>query len=368
MIITQNKTPIILVHSGIKGQKWGERRYQNEDGSLTEEGLIRYRGMRQDREAKINAKKHKIELKTKKEIEFKKQNTKIAVDKNITKAQIEKEKTKRYKEKLNVKKEEKINKDAMKTAQYVAELDHATTKEVARQKTIATAIIAGAAVMGTLAVGDMVQEYHKETESGKLKRLRVSMGLEETEKPVKNSKNKLNTNAKNAKDTNNKKTDEDKNDKKPKKEIKNEKEDQNNYNNAHNEKLSDLKKRIHTAEEIQSAYDSGDLKKAKQMLEETRNSILLGEQIEAFASGKTETKSERKKKVKNAVSAVGITIGSSTAVALVTALINKGVKPKEKRNGLGVLDVVEAGLTGVSSGIKETETQLKSNTKKQEKK
>lgn len=29
-------------HSGIKGQKWGVRRYQNEDGTLTEEGKQRY--------------------------------------------------------------------------------------------------------------------------------------------------------------------------------------------------------------------------------------------------------------------------------------------------------------------------------------
>lgn len=27
-----------LMHHGIKGQKWGVRRYQNEDGSLTSEG------------------------------------------------------------------------------------------------------------------------------------------------------------------------------------------------------------------------------------------------------------------------------------------------------------------------------------------
>lgn len=31
-----------LVHYGISGQKWGERRFQNEDGSYTEEGKIRY--------------------------------------------------------------------------------------------------------------------------------------------------------------------------------------------------------------------------------------------------------------------------------------------------------------------------------------
>lgn len=32
-----------LVHHGIEGQKWGVRRYQNADGTLTPEGLKRYR-------------------------------------------------------------------------------------------------------------------------------------------------------------------------------------------------------------------------------------------------------------------------------------------------------------------------------------
>lgn len=32
-----------LLHHGIKGQKWGIRRYQNPDGSLTSEGMQRYR-------------------------------------------------------------------------------------------------------------------------------------------------------------------------------------------------------------------------------------------------------------------------------------------------------------------------------------
>ena len=31
-----------IVHSGVKGQKWGVRRYQNEDGTLTEEGKRHY--------------------------------------------------------------------------------------------------------------------------------------------------------------------------------------------------------------------------------------------------------------------------------------------------------------------------------------
>lgn len=35
--------PTYLIHYGIPGQKWGNRRYQNEDGSWTEEGLRRRR-------------------------------------------------------------------------------------------------------------------------------------------------------------------------------------------------------------------------------------------------------------------------------------------------------------------------------------
>lgn len=34
--------PKFIAHHGIKGQKWGIRRYQNEDGSYTEEGKRRY--------------------------------------------------------------------------------------------------------------------------------------------------------------------------------------------------------------------------------------------------------------------------------------------------------------------------------------
>ena len=35
----------ILEHHGIKGQKWGVRRYQNEDGTLTPEGKERYKSV-----------------------------------------------------------------------------------------------------------------------------------------------------------------------------------------------------------------------------------------------------------------------------------------------------------------------------------
>lgn len=45
-----------LAHHGIEGQKWGVRRYQNEDGSLTEEGRKRYGYSAQMRSTKQNFK------------------------------------------------------------------------------------------------------------------------------------------------------------------------------------------------------------------------------------------------------------------------------------------------------------------------
>ena len=36
-------TNYVLKHYGVKGMKWYERRYQNEDGSLTSAGKARYR-------------------------------------------------------------------------------------------------------------------------------------------------------------------------------------------------------------------------------------------------------------------------------------------------------------------------------------
>lgn len=42
MITNERLKKTYLAHFGILGQKWGVRRYQNEDGSLTEEGRARY--------------------------------------------------------------------------------------------------------------------------------------------------------------------------------------------------------------------------------------------------------------------------------------------------------------------------------------
>ena len=56
-----------LVHYGIKGQKWGVRRYQNKDGSLTPAGKKRYDESdeeREEREKKEKTKKTKAKVAT----------------------------------------------------------------------------------------------------------------------------------------------------------------------------------------------------------------------------------------------------------------------------------------------------------------
>ena len=45
-----------LQHWGIKGQKWGVRRYQNADGSLTPAGVKRYRNEAAEIERQLNTK------------------------------------------------------------------------------------------------------------------------------------------------------------------------------------------------------------------------------------------------------------------------------------------------------------------------
>lgn len=42
-VVTRANGDDELYHHGIKGQRWGVRRFQNDDGTLTEEGIRRYK-------------------------------------------------------------------------------------------------------------------------------------------------------------------------------------------------------------------------------------------------------------------------------------------------------------------------------------
>lgn len=66
-----------LYHHGIKGQKWGIRRYQNFDGSYTQAGLKRYRSSSE------RYQKRKEEYKT-----IKKDETKSAYEKRLARAKV----------------------------------------------------------------------------------------------------------------------------------------------------------------------------------------------------------------------------------------------------------------------------------------
>ena len=51
-----------VVHAGILGMKWGRRRYQNKDGSLTPEGRLRYGSKSEDRDTKAEQKYNSRQL------------------------------------------------------------------------------------------------------------------------------------------------------------------------------------------------------------------------------------------------------------------------------------------------------------------
>lgn len=78
-----------LYHHGIKGQKWGVRRYQNEDGSLTNAGKKRY-GTQENFEKQYPADKKKSDISA---INLGREATRNAKEINRTLKELEREKT-----------------------------------------------------------------------------------------------------------------------------------------------------------------------------------------------------------------------------------------------------------------------------------
>ena len=107
-----------LYHHGIKNQKWGERRYQYADGSLTPAGKKRY-GTKSNYEKVLKAKGLKAKVKAQKERE--KQNAR-------TEAEVAK-----YKKRAGIKEEKDTNSDKTKTAKtkpHVKTLSEMSNEEI----------------------------------------------------------------------------------------------------------------------------------------------------------------------------------------------------------------------------------------------
>ena len=113
-----------LYHHGIKGQKWGQRRYQNADGSLTALGAQRYlknlEGKQRDSQAALRNLQN-----TKQMSDY--HASKFRAKGNIEKAEkmekISKDASKYYKEEL--KNEDRINKEMAKTIDYINKAGYA---------------------------------------------------------------------------------------------------------------------------------------------------------------------------------------------------------------------------------------------------
>ena len=58
-LVHEDNEGAYLAHHGVKGQRWGVRRFQNPDGSLTEKGKRRMKTL-QDKSDKLDAKKAKL--------------------------------------------------------------------------------------------------------------------------------------------------------------------------------------------------------------------------------------------------------------------------------------------------------------------
>ena len=68
-----------LYHHGVKGQKWGVRRYQNEDGTLTDAGRKRY-GSSEDAKKKMQTFAMKVKSGIKKTADYSKKKTSLYTD------------------------------------------------------------------------------------------------------------------------------------------------------------------------------------------------------------------------------------------------------------------------------------------------
>lgn len=97
-----------IKHHGIKGQKWGVRRYQNEDGTLTNAGKKRY-GTQENFERQYPADKKKSDISA---LNTGKNAVRDAKDINRNLRELEREKSSKKQKKINKQIEEAVRENA----------------------------------------------------------------------------------------------------------------------------------------------------------------------------------------------------------------------------------------------------------------
>lgn len=122
---------LILAHHGIMGQKWGIRKYQNPDGTLTEAGKRRYgtvQNFNKIQNARADAEAYKIRAKAEAKVAKKQQ--KIEDKRN---AKLEKAKQKEE-DKRNLKMAKEMQKIQNKQAKKQAKLDEKYAVKAAKEQ------------------------------------------------------------------------------------------------------------------------------------------------------------------------------------------------------------------------------------------
>lgn len=122
-IITDDGSECV-VHAGILGMKWGRRRYQNKDGSLTPEGRKRYGSKREDREDKSDQKYDSRQLR---------KNLKTMSDKELQDVINRKQKEKQLRDMLDA----EISPGKKKANEILSSIGTEVAKEVGKKATLA---------------------------------------------------------------------------------------------------------------------------------------------------------------------------------------------------------------------------------------